>query len=684
MSGAFDDLIAANPKPSAAAPERRAGAFDDLLAANPKPAPVTDAPAAGQPGNEAAAVGRGIINGVPVVGPYLLGGVNRAVAGVRSLKNDTKFSDELKTVEQFGEATAKESPTATISGEVLGGVVGMAPAIAAAPAAFGAGAASLPVRTGASFFSGGVIGGADAAVRTDGSLPATRDAAILGAVVGGASPAVGNLVGRGVRAVGEAVAGRAAPVPGLNAQAAGKLADDLRNAGGPDAVRGRLTELGPDAMLLDASPSFEGRAQGLAVLPDTREAIMRPLAERARGANARLARDIDANIGPATNPAGFERTLEAEYERVVPPLYARAFAEPIEVDTRNVLGMIDSLAAREKGGAATGLARTRELLMMDGPVDAAGIPTRVPDPRPEALHNAKEALDAMIATVQAQPGGSARNSELRALTTARRSLNGTLETQVPGYGFANRSAEHFFRQREAFGRGQTLLNGGREAVRPGQLAEETAEMAPGVAQAQRDGLRAEVDRLVGTKANDRVALADAVKGEGDWNRARMNTVFGEEPTAGLVGAVERERAFDTSHQRINNNAMTELRKRAADDVAPRSLDPGSGEVGTVVAGATAGAPGIALAQGVKGLKATANAMGREADIARNRQIAEAVTMIPGEALDALITALGVRAQGSASAQNAGEAIELLTQALLQSQGDRSRRIVPSGLLGQKP
>lgn len=121
---------------------------------------------------------------------------------------------------------------------------------------------------------------------------------------------------------------------------------------------------------------------------------------------------------------------------------------------------------------------------------------------------------------------------------------------------------------------------------------------------------------------------------------------------------------------------------ASKNSTPRSAEPGSGEVGTVVAGAVGGPKGIALAQGVKTLKGTANAMGREADIERNRQIAQAVTMIPGEALDALIAALGVRAQGSAGAEAAGDAVELLTQALLQSQGERSRRIVPSGLLGQ--
>lgn len=681
MSDPFDDLLAANPAPAAPGKAAPSDPFDALLAANPKPAPITDAPAAGKPGDDVAAVGRGIVNGVPIAGPYLLGGLNRGIAAIRTLKNGTTFPEELRKVEAFGEATAKENPKATIGGEIAGGVVGTAPAVMAAPAAFGAGTAGLGARTIASAASGGIIGGADSAVRSEGDHIAARNGALAGAAGGAAGPIVGNLAGRAVRSFGDMVGARANPVPGLNAQAAGKLADDLRSAGGPDAVRGRLTELGPNAMLLDASPSFEGRAQGLAVLPETRERVVDPLVARARGANERLARDVETNLGPATPPAAFKKTLESEYERVVPPLYAKAFAEPVQVDTGKVLRTIDVLESREKGGAATALGRARQLLMTDGPADVSGIPTRVPDTHPEALHNAKEALDAMIAQVKTQQGSAAR-SELRALTTTRRALNSELEQQVPGYGFANRSAEVFFKRGEAFDRGQTLLNGGREAVRPGQLAEETAAMAPEVAQAQRDGLRTEVDRLVGTKLNDRVALSDAVKGEGDWNRARLNTVFGEEPTAGVVGAVEREKAFDTSHQRIVNNSMTELRKRAADDVAPRVVGANPADAATAIAGAVGGPQAAAGSVALKGLKAGADAVGREADIARNRQLAEAVTMIPGEALDKMLEALGARAASGGKAENAGEAVDRLVQILLQSQGERSRRILPDASRGQ--
>ena len=161
----------------------------------------TDVPAAGGAGDASAAVGRGIINGVPVVGPYLLAGANRAAAGIRALKNDTRFSDELANVEKFGERTASEHPVASVAGEVGGGVVGSLPLMAAAPAAFGISKAALSARMAASGLSGSALGGADAAVRSGGDLGAIEQGAAIGAGLGAAGPAVGAGVGRVVQAV---------------------------------------------------------------------------------------------------------------------------------------------------------------------------------------------------------------------------------------------------------------------------------------------------------------------------------------------------------------------------------------------------------------------------------------------------------------------------------------------------
>jgi hypothetical protein len=186
-----------------AAPAQTANWWD----ADPVASSVADAKQIAGPlppreaGDASAAVGRGIINGIPIAGPYLLGGVNRLAAGVRALQNDTKFSDELQGVQDFGTKTAAEHPIAEGAGELAGGVIGTAPLVAAAPAAFGASAAALPVRAATSMLTNAALGGADAGVRSDGDFGAIGRGALVGGIVGGAAPVAGMAMGKAAEAV---------------------------------------------------------------------------------------------------------------------------------------------------------------------------------------------------------------------------------------------------------------------------------------------------------------------------------------------------------------------------------------------------------------------------------------------------------------------------------------------------
>lgn len=71
----------------------------------------------------------------------------------------------------------------------------------------------------------------------------------------------------------------------------------------------------------------------------------------------------------------------------------------------------------------------------------------------------------------------------------------------------------------------------------------------GTAHRMREGTRAEIDRLVGTKRNDFLAVRDAVKGDGDWNRAKLVQLFGQGRADRVVNAVDREAAFERSTKR---------------------------------------------------------------------------------------------------------------------------------------
>lgn len=197
-------------------------------------------------------------------------------------------------------------------------------------------------------------------------------------------------------------------------------------------------------------------------------------------------------------------------------------------------------------------------------------------------------------------------------------------------------------------------------------------MAPEVAQAQRAGLRSEIDRLVGTQLDDRVALHGVLLGEGDFNRTRLNTAFGEEPVAGLTRTVDRESAFDAIQRRILDDSTNDARRRAAEDVGVRELSPGSGGLGTVVAGAAGGAHGVAAAYGLKTGRLLANVLGLRADLARNRQLAGAVTLRQGDALEQLLKQIGARLAAQERAAQAGAKSQQGTAVVVHSKADRAR------------
>ncbi|XYD08790.1 hypothetical protein R1A27_28275 [Methylobacterium sp. NMS12] len=84
--------------------------------------------------------------------------------------------------------------------------------------------------------------------------------------------------------------------------------------------------------------------------------------------------------------------------------------------------------------------------------------------------------------------------------------------------------------------------------------------------------------------------------------------------------------------------------------------------------------------GIKGAQAGFNAAGRARDIARNRELAEALTRRQGEQLDALLEAIGARQAAERMAGGVGRAAQIGTTAATVSQADRAKAYVPFGFL----
>lgn len=184
----MSDWWSADPIASGAASAPMAGAWwkNDPIA---KPA--------GADAGAGQAFAGGVIGGVPILGPLIKGGAQRAAAGIASAISGRPYADTLAAVQKNAAATEEAHPIAQTAGEITGGVAstgGLATTSLGARL-LGLTAKTLPRQMVASGLSGAALNAADAEVR--GNDPTT------GAEIGGALGALGPVAGRVAGAVAQ-------------------------------------------------------------------------------------------------------------------------------------------------------------------------------------------------------------------------------------------------------------------------------------------------------------------------------------------------------------------------------------------------------------------------------------------------------------------------------------------------
>ncbi len=189
------------------------------------------------------------------------------------------------------------------------------------------------------------------------------------------------------------------------------------------------------------------------------------------------------------------------------------------------------------------------------------VATRVLDRRPAALLNTRQAIDGMIEN-------EVDKNTIRVLTNARKAVDDELTNAVPGIKEVDAQFAELARQSAGLQRGGQVLDTGKTAIRPVELAEEMRQGAlpqgemigPSAASARlRQGTRAEIDRLVGTNVNDLNVLERKLGTPQDWNSQKLTTVFGEGPTSNIAKALMDNRQFRQSYQDIVQGSQTAQR-----------------------------------------------------------------------------------------------------------------------------
>lgn len=515
--------------------------------------------------NKQLAASRGAVEGLPIVGPYIASGVEHAAAALRAPFTDKDFSQELEGIQNRVSQSTEANPDERFAGNVVGGIMGSAPMVMAAPAAFGAGTGPLLARSGAAALSGAAVNVADTAARKQTLNPDELiPAAGLGALTGSVGPVIGQAIGAGVRGIANSRLAKALSAEtGLPAKAIKKVAAALgRDApdmpGGPAAA---LDRLGPEATLMDIGPNLRQQAGSLAATPGPAQTTIRSsIAERTAGANQRMGDAITENLGDAPIPSQVQAGIR-QSQQALSPEYTEVLRGARAVDTTPVAEGLEQQAVNLRGKAQRAVQQVRQMLNVTG--------ENALDPNPGTLLQTRHAIDGML-------DGEADANVIRALTNARRGIDDELARAVPGIKDVDAKYAELARQNTAVDRGQQVLDSGRTSPRPAELAQEVQEGAlpqgtqigPSAAPFRlRQGTRAEIDRIVGTNANDVAAVNRIIKGEGDWNRQKLETLFGKDRSQRLFDVLERERTFANTADVVTRNSESASRLAGQQDIA---------------------------------------------------------------------------------------------------------------------
>lgn len=444
-----------------------------------------------RPIDRAASFFSNAVNSIPIAGPAIRGGTERTAAQIRSLVSGKSYEDELKFLQDYQRRATEQHPGFGTAGNITGAVAGTVPMVAAAPAAFGVGATSLPAAVGLSAVSNAVIGGADEAVRSGGDLSKTGRGALWSLLFGGAAPVVGRALGGTYNAVRGAISPQ-------NSAAADIARAIVRDDTTPAALAQRAQELAQTrpgvAALVDAGgENVRGLAERIAQTPGAgRTQVVPALTARQEAQGGRFAGDLRELTGTSrTAMQAIDETI-AERAAAARPLYSEAF----DFNARQAPEIVTAWQKETGQGWGRSIlnsADMRKTLQTEyGIRDAADAPLMVQ-------------IDAWQKLVRDKARDAAGTNLGRVLGDMRDRVLSVVDNANPSYGQARSAWAGPSQYRDA-------INEGRNILSKTQSAEEMAAQFRAMSDSQREGYRiGAVSALIAKMGSDPAKLGDMTK-----------------------------------------------------------------------------------------------------------------------------------------------------------------------------
>jgi hypothetical protein len=526
-----------------------------------------------------------------------------------------RYNNALKIQNGMDQQFASDHPVANTALNVAGGIAGTAPAMMAAPAAFGISEAPLVVNALTGAATGATIGAADNVARNGLSTANIESGALMGGLSGAAGPIIGAGIGKAIGA-GSNLLNRTTP-------AAANAANMLRSAEmTPAEAQSSIARMGNDATFADVHPLMNQEAQGIASMGGTPTAILKSaMAARAAGTDGRVEQSIVSNLGERPDITVARDAIAQDASSAASPYYNAARANPQPMDVVPVLSDIDAQMKIAPPGSAEAavLAKAKgylidQRLTIPGP-NGNPISMAVPRSDPSSLLKARQALDGDIKSMIERgmlDNTSASKSAVQTAQDIRGQLDGVLKSD-PNIAAGDKAfAGKIVAKND--------LDTGTEIFKPStnledfQRSVQNASADPYRLQAMQKGALSSLHDRIGGSQGD-YAAARNLFAKGSLNRAKLDALF---PNSGaFLDNLEGEITKRSTENAIRSGSQTADKlaiQQKYNPSASSSFDPSAAVIGNALDGGI-GAAALTAGKAVYG--GLSNAF---AGAARNRLI----------------------------------------------------------------
>lgn len=377
---------------------------------------------------------------------------------------------------------------------------------------------------------------------------------VAGLLVGGADALVSGRSSGATRSALERV--------GSSPEAMAKVKDMLTAQGmSPEDVASRMRDLGLGSMPMDVSPNFRQEGQRIQAAGGEGRSIIDPLLrQREAGKNARLEGDVTGAVGPEVQRVDVLAGLKDRATEQGAQYKAAHQGQTQPVETAPIIDEIDSEIASTKAKGKLGVLKSiRDSLHLK---DSGEI-----DPSSEGLHGARKAIDEQLYDVNGNVRTDLSPEVAGTLKHYRQQIDAALGEANPQIKGVDTGFKQIKDEGRAFRTGERLYRTDEKALSPVEFKRTYDVMEQGAKDRLLEGVNRETWKQIGISANDLVQLKSILKGSGKWNHQKLATVIGEDKTAALMQALEREATFNETYNKVVQGSKT------AESTPPASTRP---------------------------------------------------------------------------------------------------------------